>query len=427
MKTKRKWLSVVLLSVFILFFAACSNSGQSTSSDNGDKSNKSSDGVVELTYWGPLSGPDGPIMKKIVEDFNKSQDQYKVNFQIIPQTEYYKTVDLAFNGEKSIPEFMIMHGDQIATYARKGTLKELDSIMGDKLSKDEYHPKGWEAATVDDKLYAVPLDIQPLMLYWNKDLFKEVGLDPDSPPTTREEFLDYAQKLTKKDKNQYGFVVPTLWPQQFIFPTIVAQNGGEFLNNGKIDFTSDAVVNALQFEKDLINKYKVSPSDVQQDGEVTMFIQGKNAMHLNGPWMLKQWQDAGINFGVAPVPQLGTEQQAVYANSHNFVIPKDVSDEKVAGVVAFIKYIQQNGIAWAESGQAPASKAVYESEEFKKMDQQPQVAKQFDTATVSPDVENWGQITSPLWEAVNKVLLGQSDVTDALKEAEQKANQKYKE
>nr|MBF6634519.1 ABC transporter substrate-binding protein [Planococcus sp. (in: firmicutes)] len=92
------------------------------------------------------------------------------------------------------------------------------------------------------------------------------------------------------------------------------------------------------------------------------------------------------------------------------------------GISNFLGYVGDNALAWAESGQAPASKAVYESDEFQEINSQsPEVAKQFEYVKFGPDVENWGQATSPLMEAVNEVLLGQKDATEALEEAQQKA------
>ncbi|HZH63151.1 MAG TPA: ABC transporter substrate-binding protein, partial [Metabacillus sp.] len=307
----KKLISLLMVCFMIFALVACSGGdGQSENSTSNSKSN-----ATKITFWAPFSGPDGPKMKEIVEEYNKSQEEYMVDLQIVPQSEYYKTVDLAISGKENMPELLIMHGDQIVNYAAKDALKSLNDVLGETVTKEQYHENAWEGATFDGNLYGVPLDIHPLMFYWNKDLFEKAGLDPDTPPQTREEFVDYAEKLTDKDMQQYGFVVPTLWPQQFIFPTIVNQNGGQLIADGKVNFTSEPVVEALQFQRELIEKYQVSPADVQQDGEVTMFLQGKNAMHLNGPWMLQQWEDAGINFGVAPVPQLGTEQQAVFANS----------------------------------------------------------------------------------------------------------------
>jgi len=418
-KKTRKLISVFMTSLLVVaLLIGCSN-------DEKTSGGKSS-GATEVLFWAPFSGPDGPNMKKIVEEYNKSQDKYKVKFQIVPQSEYYKTVDLAFNGKQAAPDVLILHGDQIVNYSKKGVLKNLDEIMGDVVKREDYHPNALKGAEVDGTLYGIPLDIHPLMFYWNKDLFKEAGLDPEKPPTTREEFIEYAKKLTNLDKQQYGYVVPTLWPQQFILPTIVYQNGGELMKDGKINYTSPEVVEALQFQHDLIFKHKVSPKDVQQDGELTLFLQGKNAMHLNGPWMMNQFEESGLNYGVAPVPQLGTKQQAVYANSHNFVIPEKTDEKKLEAVTDFLNYVANNGMAWAESGMAPASKAVYTSAEFQQFKQQPQVAKQFEIAKYAPQVENWGQLSEPLWNAVNVALLGKQDPQKALEEAAKKAEERLK-
>lgn len=417
MQKTKKGLNVLFIAFLAIILAACSgNSGVV------DEGGGSSGGSSEITLWAPFSGPDGPKMKEIADNYNESQDEYKVNFQIVPQSEYYKTIDLAVNGESNMPDLMVMHGDQIFTYAEKGIIRSLGDLMGEEISEDEYHPNAIEGASVDGEVYGVPLDIHPLLFYWNKDSFEKAGLDPEKPPTNREEFIEYAQALTNEDANEFGYVVPTLWPQDFIFPTIVYQNGGQLYADGEVQFTSPEVVEALEFERSLIEEYKVSPSDVQQDGEVTMFLQGRSAMHMNGPWMMKQWDDSGLNYGVAPVPQLGTEQEGVYANSHNFVVPESVDEEKLDAITNFLGYVGDNSLAWAESGQAPASKAVYESDEFQEVNSQsPQVAKQFDYVGFAPDVENWGQATGPLMEAVNEVLLGQKDVTEALEEAQQKA------
>lgn len=416
---KKKWLGIALSAALVLgSLAACSGSKETSKSDGGK--------TQKITYWAPFSGADGPRMKNIVENYNKSQSKYNVDFQIIPQNDYYKTVDLAFSGQKNSPDVLIMHTDQLKNYADKNLLKDLgDTIAKTGVKEGDYSETAWKAGDINGKHYSIPLDIHPLILYYNKDLFKAAGLDPEKAPANREEFLSYAQKLTVPSKKQYGFVVPTLWPNQFIFPTILFQNGGELMKDGKPNYNSPEAVEALTFYQDLIQKYKVSPANVQQDGEVTLFLQGKNAMHLNGPWMMEQWDKAGINYGVAAVPQLGTKQQAVYANGHNFVIPASVTDtKKLDGITDFLKFVAKNTMEWAKSGQAPASKAIYEnSEEFKKMKQQPIVASEFEYAKFAPVIANWGQLSEPLWSEINLALLGKKDPQKALDDANKKAEQ----
>ncbi|WP_332634705.1 ABC transporter substrate-binding protein [Halalkalibacter flavus] len=417
----KRFLSGKLLIILLLVgLVACGNDeGSGTAGDD----TESAAGGEQITLWVPFSGPDGPKMQEIVNAFNESQDEFSVDYQVVPQSEYYTTIDLTLNDNRNVPDLMVMHADQLLTYVENDLLKNLDEITGETVNLEDYNENAVEGAMVDGELYGIPLDIHPLMFYWNKDLFEAAGLDPDVPPTNREEFVEFAQKLTDGN-GQYGYVVPTLWPQQFIMPTIVYQNGGKLIDDGQVLYDSEEVVEALEFQRSLITEYGVSPSDVQQDGEVTLFLQGKNAMHMNGPWMLQQWEDAGMNFGVAPVPMLGTEQQAVFGNSHNFVVPEVVGEEKHEAIKQFLSFTAENGMAWAESGQAPVSKAVYESDEFQEMKQQPEVAKQFDYTHFSPRVRNWGQLSDPLMEAVNEVLLGQKEPREALEEATNRAQQR---
>ncbi|MBM7551468.1 ABC transporter substrate-binding protein [Thalassobacillus pellis] len=396
-------------------------------SSGGDEGGESAGGEKEISFWAPFSGPDGPNMKKIVDKFNESQDEYTVNFQIKPNEDYYTTLDLALNDQKNVPDLFIVHADHLPTYADKDILKELDGITGDLVNPDNYNKNAWEGAKYNDKLYGIPLDVHPLIMYWNKKLFKEAGLDPEQPPTNREEFLKYAKALTNKEKGQYGFVVPTGGLQDFIFPTIVYQNGGQLMtDSNEVNYNSEPVIEALKFQRDLIEKYEVAPSDVQ-DSPTPLFLQQKAGMILNGPWMINQFKESNIDFGSAPIPQLGTEKQAVYANSHNFAMPASLeSEEKIKGIKEFLNYVSEHSMAWAEAGQAPASKAVYESEEFKELKHQPNVAKQFDYVQFPPKVPNWGQVSKPLYEQVNLVLLGQKDAKQAMEDAAAESKQRLK-
>ncbi len=412
----RKFKQVITMFAFIGLIALAACSGNDGTASNGEGSTN----VID--FWTPFSEDDGPYMKEIVEEYNDSQDEYIINLQIEPNEDYYRNLDLAINDGKHTPDLLVMHNEQIISYVEKGLLREMDNFVDENLT-EVYHENGIGGAIINEKVYGIPLDIHSMLLFWNKDMFEAAGLDPEVPPANREEFIEFAKQLTNPNDKEYGFVVPTLWPQEFIVPTLVAQNGGSLYKDGRANYTSDEVVDALQFELDLIEKHKVSPTDVQTDGELTLFLQGKNAMHLNGPWMLGQWEKSDLNLGVARVPQLGTENQSVFAKSHNFVVLESTDEEKDKGISDFLEYVSENSLAWGESGQAPASKATYESDEFKELNDQGHVmASQFDDAVFSPKVENWDMAVDPLRDAINSILLGQKDIDDALKEAEEEAN-----
>lgn len=419
---RKKWSSLLTLVIMVaLVMAGCggqSGSGGQSSGEGGKS------GKTELLFWSPFSGADGPFMKQIVDRYNASQDQYSVKFVIQPNGEYYKQLDVTLSAAKDRPDLVIMHLDQIPTYQNKGQLQAIDEIAANAgLSKSDYVEAAIDYATIEGKWYGIPLDIHPLVMYYNKDLFEKAGIA--SPPTTREEFENATQQLTDQGAGVYGYVVPTLWPQQFIFPTLVWQNGGELWNGSDVAYNSPEAVEMVEWLRSLIDM-GVSPANVQQDGENTLFLQGKNAIQFNGPWMKSQFDEAGLNYGVAPVPQIGKAKQAVYGGSHNFAVPRDVTDENVlAGIGDFLKYVASNSLDWAESGQALAAKPMLESEEFKALPQSA-IAESFSYVQFAPDVLNWPTISEPIWGELNNALLGKKPAQQAMDDAVAKSRQAIK-
>ncbi|GIP18248.1 sugar ABC transporter substrate-binding protein [Paenibacillus montaniterrae] len=428
---KKRWSTMLTLMLAIMLVAAgCSGGNSGGNSGNGGNDGNSGGqgseggskaGKTEFLFWSPFSGADGPFMKQIVDRYNASQDQYSVKFVIQPSGEYYKQLDVALSAAKDRPDLVIMHLDQIPTYQNKGQLQAIDDIAANAgLSKSDYVEAAIDYATIDGKWYGIPLDIHPLVMYYNKDLFDKAGIT--APPTNREEFEAAAQQLTDQAAGVYGYVVPTLWPQQFIFPTLVWQNGGELWNGSDVAYNSPEAVEMVEWMRGLIDK-GISPANVQQDGENTLFLQGKNAIQFNGPWMKSQYDEAGLNYGVAPVPQIGKAKQAVYGGSHNFAIPQGVTDENVlAGIGDFLKYVSSNSLDWAESGQALAAKPMLESEEFKALPQST-IAESFSYVQFAPNVLNWPTISEPIWGELNNALLGKKPAQQAMDDAAAKSKQ----
>ncbi|WP_339157441.1 ABC transporter substrate-binding protein [Paenibacillus sp. FSL W8-0186] len=424
--------AALLLSLFLVIgLAACggkdSSGGGNSAAVNGggESSGGKKQETTSILFWSPFSGADGPFMKKIVDKYNSSQDQYKVNFVIQPNGEYYKQLDVALSTSKERPDLMIMHVDNVPTYVNKDQLQPLDDIASASgISKDDYAEAPVEYSTIDGKWYSIPLDIHPVVMYYNKDLFEQAGLS--GPPTNRAEFEDAVAKLTDKDKGIYGYVLPTLWPQQFIFPSLVWQNGGELWDGSDVAYNSPEAVEMVSWMRSLVDQ-GYSPGNVQQDGENTLFLQGKNAIQFNGPWMKSQFDEAGLNYGVAPIPQIGKEKRAAFAGSHGFVIPKAMTDEaKLAGIGDFLKYMAEHSMEWAESGQALASKKMIESEEFKQLEVQSSIAAGFADVQFAPNVLNWGTISEPIWGELNNALLGKKDPQKAMDDAVAKSRQAMK-
>jgi multiple sugar transport system substrate-binding protein len=424
-----KLLFVLLLS-FSLIFAGCSSSKESSGGTESSSGTKSSGGTetstepakeITLEFWNGFTGPDGADMKKIVDRFNK-ENAGKINIktQTMPWGTFYDKIRTVVSQGKA-PDVAIMHLDQIPGMASKNVLTELDSLAADLDMKEaDFIPRVWQAGIYEGKRYAIPLDVHPLALYYNVDMLKDAGYN--APPTTYEELVAMSKAMTKGD--QYGIAIPSLWPSQLIYFSSLYQHGGESVSADGLTplYNSDQGVEALKKMVDLVFTHNVSPKDIQQDGEVTLFRQGKVAFHLNGIWMINGFKEqAGLNFATAPIPVFGN-QKATWAGSHNFVIPKQKNEDpaKIQAAMTFVKYVTDNSLDWAKAGQIPAKNSVRDSAEFKALEHQANIAKQVDYLVFPPASPTYVDAWVPGEQAVTKAVLGQMQPKEALDEGADK-------
>ncbi|MFN7252640.1 MAG: ABC transporter substrate-binding protein [Anaerobacillus sp.] len=419
---KMKWFLFLLLSITVIL-AACSNSKESGKTDDVDSGEKEknepvSAEVISLNFWNGFTGPDGEDMKKIVDQFNQEfAGEINVKTETMQWGVFYDKIRTVVT-QGQAPDVAIMHLDQMPGMARNGILYELDELAKDlDMTEEEFIPAVWNAGVYEDKRYAIPLDVHPIALYYNVDLLNEAGYD--APPTTWDEFLEMSQAMTKDD--QYGFAMPVLWPSQLIYFSALYQHGGESVSPDGLEplYNSEAGIEALQKLTDLVHKYKVSPTDIQQDGEVTLFRQGKVGFHMNGIWMINGFvEQDGLNFATAPIPTMG-DTKAAWAGSHNFVLPKQKKDDpaKQQAAMKFIKYVADNSLEWAKAGQIPAKNSVNQSAEFLALEHQANIAKQSPYLVFAPASPTYVEAWVPAEEGVQLAILGQKTPEAALNDA----------
>lgn len=379
---------------------------------------------VDLGFWNGFTGGDGPVMRQLVQQFNSEHDNIQVNMVTMQWVDYYQKVPAAIAAGQG-PDVGIMHIDQLATNAARGIIIPLGEVarsMG--LQESEFATSVWKAGVYNGQRYGIPLDTHPLGFYYNKAVMEQAGLDPDSPPQTRDEYMDALKEL--KAAGIQGSWIPTnLFTGWHWFQSLLWQFGGALYNEDVTRATvdSDAGVDALSWMVDVI-KEGYSPANVAQDGDVIAFQNGKNAFNWNGIWWINGFKAVPeLEWGVAPLPQIGTEK-AAWANSHNFVIYNhgEQNANKLQASKAFIDWVSQNSLKWAEGGQVPARTSVRESEGFADLEWQPEFAKQLPYLHFGPSAPGIVEIGEGiLFSAVNSALLLRQDPKSALSEAANKA------
>lgn len=388
--------------------------GQAASGGNGGKEYKGP--KVELAFWNGFTGGDGPFMRDLTKKFSDENDNIDVKMTTVEWADYYQKVPSAVASGKG-PDVGIMHVDQLATNAARNVVLPLDDVAKSlDLQKEDFLPQVWDAGEYKGKRYGIPLDVHPLGFYYNKTVMQKAGLDPNKPPQTADEYGAALEKLKAKGI-QGHWATPFPFTGVLGFQALLWQFGGELFNEDVTEatFNSDAGVQALTWWSDLVKK-GYSPKNVAQDADSIAFQNNKNAFIWNGIWAINTYNPIKtLEWGVAPLPQIGTEK-AAWAGSHNFVIMRQrkVDNNKVQAAKVFINYISQQSVQWAKAGQVPARNSVRESSEFTALPLQAQFAKQVDYLHFAPPRPGIGDAMATLDQAVNEATLLKRSPKEAL-------------
>ncbi len=186
--------------------------------------------------------------------------------------------------------------------------------------EEQLVPAGLSWVKYNNKYYGIPFVNYNYGLFYNKDLFKEAGLDPEKPPVTFDELKEYAKKLTKVDSS--GNIIQLGWmPMNEPYATIniLMSGGGQFIDaEGNPTFNDANIVKTFQWDVDLAKEYGLDKVMAFITGFSTgnnPFQLGKVAMYVDGMWMINFNKQSApdLNYGVAAIPYSDPK----YAKSNN--------------------------------------------------------------------------------------------------------------
>jgi multiple sugar transport system substrate-binding protein len=265
---------------------------------------------VTLSFW-QFYAPDRQlgIQSKWFEDcvkaWNASHD-IKVELQFVPAQEYIggSRLQTAFASGQGPDIFIISPGDFLRYY-NGGVLVDLTPYLEDAAKKD-FLPNVMATRIVDEKIYGVPFDVVPLAMFYSVKAFEEAGLSESDIPTTWDQFLEIAPKLTKRDRFGCLFETKPGYYQTFTWYPFMWQGGGEIVTpDGKHSaFASPATVQALKFWQDAIQQ-NVAPRNILGDdggNVVANLASGYCTMQNLGIWGVSNLRKFARDFqyGVFP-------------------------------------------------------------------------------------------------------------------------------
>jgi multiple sugar transport system substrate-binding protein len=313
-------------------------------------------GVTTITLLWGFTGGDKAAYDGMITTFNKTHTDVQVQENTEPWDAIATTTPAAFASGQG-PDIVTPDYNEatVLTYAKAGTILPLNDLLGTGTNQIDPSvlPKAvTDSFTIDGNLYAIPADFRTLMLFYNKDLFAKAGIT--APPSTMDELLADAKKLTNTGAGQYGIAIPdnnTI----AVWPILIWADGGQIVgSDGCSALNTPATIAAVQQWANAIVTDKISPVGLSGADAGNLVAAGKAAMEINGPWEVGTHTAAKINFDVAPVPK-GSGPEVTLSNAAPFVVNKSTPHK--AAVYEFLSWWEssagQQQLALA-AGEPPA-------------------------------------------------------------------------
>jgi sn-glycerol 3-phosphate transport system substrate-binding protein len=307
-------------------------------------------GTVEVPFFYPVAvgGPITKIIDGFAADFEKENPGIKL--RPIYSGSYQESIAKALTAVKSgdPPVTSILLSTDMYTLIDEDAIVPFDDLVKtaeDRAWLKSFYPAFMENSQTGGKTWGIPFQRSTIVLYYNKDAFKEAGLDPNRAPGTWQEMADYAQKLTKRDASgnvaQWGVQIPSSGFPYWLFQALAIENGVNLMNAAgtQVYYDKPEVIAALQYWLDLVNKYKVHPPGIVEWGTTPKdFFERKVAMIWTTTGNLTNVKNnAKFDFGVAMLP--ASKQRGSPTGGGNFYLFKKSTPAQREAAFKFIKWV----------------------------------------------------------------------------------------
>ena len=307
--------------------------------------------ATEISFFYPVAvgGPITKIIDGLAADFGKENPGLTV--KPIYAGTYQETIVKALTAHKSgtAPVTSVLLSTDMFSLIDEDAIVPFDDFIKTDAEKKwvaSFFPGFMQNSqtggkTSEVKTWGIPFQRSTVVLYWNKEIFKEAGLDPEKPPATWAEELTFAQKLTKPDGSRFGMQIPSSGFPYWLFQGLTTQNDVLLASpdGSKTFYDNPRVIEALQRWIDLGRKHKVMAPGVVEWGTTPKdFFERKIAMMWTTTGNLTNVRNnAKFPFGVAMLP--AGRKRGTPTGGGNFYIFKKTSKEQQAAAVRFAQWI----------------------------------------------------------------------------------------
>lgn len=378
----------------------------------------------KLVFWSLFSGGDGTFMDQIISDYNAGSPKMGVQSIMLVWDDYYTKLQTAVAAGKG-PDIGISHVSKLPELVNEGSVIALNDYL-DQLDVDLsslFSQNSLDSVTFDGDIYAIPLDTHAEIMYFNKDILMEAGVELNENGQldigSTDDFyavLDKIKAVIPEGSSALSLTNSGDDPYRLWWASYY-QMGGKALvsdDGSQVTMDKEIAVKAAEFVKSLYDKgYILEGIDDHQ----AFFQSGKAGLLFAGTWATGALESTeNLNFGAQTFPQL-FDSDACWADSHTLIIPfsKDrTEDETLAAVEFVLAASSEGGVTWAKSGQIPANLKVLESDDYLKMPYRSDYKSALDKAVMPTKNPNFYGMKAGMIDSLNAYWTGQTDAQGAI-------------
>lgn len=343
-KRKKSWLSLTITAGTALLLAACGGGNEEATNSEGAGTDGDKVSIEFWSFWG--SGLRRDAIEDIIEDFNTSQDNIEVEYVYQPWGDIW-TKSLASIAAGDPPDVIVQDINSVQQRAEAQQSTNLQEYINQEDMESLFYPHLWETVFYEENAYALPFNTDTQVLFYNKDAFEEVGLDPETPPATWEELEEYARALDVQNGDSWeriGFY--PLWDTGADVWALNADNGVSWFDDeGNVTINTPKKVEALEwilewqdyYGADTINSYEAEFGSGVADPFISGLV-GIRAQNINYYTNLLENAPEDFNFGVAPLPE-HEEGSGNWSWGGGFVLEIPYGAENPEASYEFMKYL----------------------------------------------------------------------------------------
>ncbi len=384
---KRSKLLAVLIAGIITTtaFVGCGSKTNEGTTDSGEKKT--------LTVWSKFSTSEVQEFEKVAKAWGEENN---VEVNVVEDQGEWQAMIQAAQSDNGPDVILGVPHDNLGTFQKAGVTAEVPAGL---VSADKYTSEAIvNAVTLDGKVYAVPFAQETTAMFYNKDLVKEV-------PKTMEDLVAQAKES--------GFVYNI---NDFYFSyAFLSANGGYVFknNNGTLDpadigLGNDGAVKGLQFITDLVNKDKLMAADITGDIAKAEFTSGKAGFYFSGPWDVGSAQEAGLNFGVIPMPTLGGNAPSTFLGVQTGIVNENSKNKDLAWKLMEEFNNKGQDIIYKNGNRIPVAKDYTIDSEYTKA-----FVEQAKVATPMPNIVEVQAMWTPAANNLKLLTAGEIDAATA--------------